>query len=126
VTAFSAARRAAGTFGAYIATSPEREEAARAGLLAEFDRFRREPVSAEELLRAQTYAIGVYAIQQQSGGSVLSDVIDTWLFGELSDLERFEQHIRAVTPRRMQRLAQRYFDPERRVEGVVRGTGRKV
>src|SRR5690348_278345 len=78
VTAFSSSRRAAGTFGAYIATSPEKEEAARQGLLAEFDRFRTEPVTAEELERAQTYAIGVYAIQQQSGGSVLSDVIDTW------------------------------------------------
>ena len=126
VTAFSSARRAAGTFGAYIATSPEREEAARAGLLAEFERFRAEPVTAEELERAQTYAIGVYAIQQQSGGSVLSDVIDTWLFGELRDLELFEERVRAVTTQRMQRVAQRYFDRERRVEGIVRGVGKAV
>jgi zinc protease len=126
VTAFSSARRAAGTFGAYIATSPEREEAARDGLLAEFDRFRTEPVSTEELERAQTYAIGVYAIQQQSGGSVLSDVIDAWLFGQLRDLERFEEHVRAVTTDRMQRVAQRYVDPDRRVEGIVRGVGKAV
>jgi zinc protease len=126
VTAFSSARRAAGTFGAYIATSPEREEAARDGLLAEFDRFRTEPVSTEELERAQTYAIGVYAIQQQSGGSVLSDVIDAWLFGQLRDLERFEERVRAVTTDRMQRVAQRYFDPDRRVEGIVRGVGKAV
>jgi zinc protease len=126
VTAFSSARRAAGTFGSYIATSPEREEVARAGLLAEFERFRAEPVTGEELERAQTYAIGVYAIQQQSGGSVLSDVIDTWLFGELRDLARFEERVRAVTAERMQRVAQRYFDPERRVEGIVRGVGRAV
>jgi zinc protease len=126
VTAFSATRRAAGTFGAYIATSPEKEDAARAGLLAEFARLRTEPVSAEELERAQTYAIGVHAIQQQSGGSVLGDVIDAWLFGELSDLETFERSVRAVTAERMQRLAQRYFDPERRVEGIVRGVGRAV
>lgn len=126
VTAFSSARRAAGTFGSYIATSPEKEEAARAGLLAEFERFRQELVTAEELERAQTYAIGVYAIQQQSGGSVLSDVIDTWLFGELRDLERFEERVRSVTPERMQRVARRYFDPQRRVEGIVRGVGRAV
>jgi zinc protease len=126
VTAFSSARRAAGTFGAYIATSPEKEEAARAGLLAEFDRFRREPVTPDELDRAQTYAIGVHAIQQQSGASVLGDVIDAWMFGELSDLEMFEQNVRGVTAPRMQALAQRYFDPDRRVEGIVRGVGRAV
>ena len=126
VTAFSSARRAGGTFGAYIATSPEREDAAREGLLGEFARLRAEPVSPEELSRAQTYAVGVYAIQQQSGGSVLSDVIDAWLFGELRDLEEFERNVRAVTPERMQQLARRYFDPERRVEGIVRGVGRAV
>jgi zinc protease len=126
VMAFASTRRAAGTFGAYIATSPDKEEAARVGLLGEFARFRAEPVTPEELERAQTYAIGVYAIQQQSGGSVLSDVIDTWLFGELRDLELFDDRIRAVTAEQMQRVADRYFDPERRVEGVVRGTGRAV
>jgi zinc protease len=126
VTAFSSARRAAGTFGAYIATSPEKEDAARDGLLAEFQRLRAEPVTAEELERAQTYAIGVHAIQQQSGGAVLSEVIDAWLFGELSDLETFERNVRAVTIERMQELARKYFDPERRVEGIVRGVGKAV
>jgi zinc protease len=126
VTAFSSPRRAAGTFGSYIATSPEKEEAARDGLLREFERFRADPVTAEELERAQTYAIGVHAIQQQSGGAVLSDIIDTWLFGELRDLERFEDRVLAVTPERVQRVAERYFDPERRVEGIVRGAGRAV
>ncbi|HZI83037.1 MAG TPA: pitrilysin family protein, partial [Casimicrobiaceae bacterium] len=126
VTAFSSSRRAAGTFGAYIATSPEKEEAARDGLLREFQRLRDEPVSAEELERAQTYAIGVHAIQQQSGSSVLADVIDAWLFGKLSDLESYEANVRAVTAMRMQQLAQKNFDPDRRVEGIVRGVGRAV
>ena len=126
VTAFSSARRAAGTFGAYIATSPAKESAARDGLLAEFARLREQPVSVDELERAQTYAIGVHAIHQQSGGAVLSDVIDAWLFGKLSDLETFEASVRGVTARRMQQLARRYFDPERRVEGVIRGVEKAV
>jgi zinc protease len=126
VTAFSSARRAAGTFGTYIATSPEKEAVARDGLLAQFQRFRDEPVTADELERAQTYAIGVHAIQQQSGSAVLADVIDAWLFGQLSDLETFERSVRAVTAQRMQELARKYFDPERRVEGIIRGVGRMV
>jgi zinc protease len=126
VTAFSSPRRAAGTFGAYIATSPEKEAAARDGLLAQFQRLRDEPVSAEELERAQTYAVGVHAIQQQSGSAVLAEVVDSWLFGKLSDLETFEQSVRGVTAERMQQLARKYFDPDRRVEGIVRGVGRTV
>ena len=126
VTAFSSTRRSAGLFGTYIATSPEKESAARDGLLVELERLRQEPVTGEELERAQTYAIGVHAIQQQSGSAVLGDVIDAWLFGELSDLETFERSVRGVTAERMQRLAQRYFDPHRRVEGIVRGVGRAV
>jgi zinc protease len=126
VTAFSSARRVAGTFGAYIATSPEKEGIAREGLLAEFGRLRDQPVEREELQRAQMYAIGVNAIQQQSGGAVLSDVIDAWLFGTLRDLEEYERNIRAVTASQMQRVARRYFDPERRVEGIVRGVGKMV
>jgi zinc protease len=126
VNAFVAERALAGAFGAYIATSPEQESAARDGLLAEFARLRDEPVTDKELLRAQTYAIGIHAIRQQSGAAVLSDVVDAYLFGELSELDEYESRIRAVTPAAMQRVALEYFDPARRVEGIVRGTGKRV
>ena len=100
VNAFAADRRLAGMFGAYIATSPEQENAARDGLLAEFRRLREEPVTAEELERAQTYALGTHAIRQQSGGAVLSDVVDAYLFGSLADLAEHDARVRAVTPER--------------------------
>ncbi len=121
VNAFASDRRLAGTFGAYIATSPEQEAAAREGLLTEFRRFREEPVTAEELERAQRYAIGVHAIRQQSGGAMLADMVDAHLFGTLSELETYEQSILAVTADSMLEVAQRYFDPAKRVEGIVRG-----
>jgi zinc protease len=126
VAAFTSLRRLAGTFGSYIATSPTQEEEARRGLLDEFRKLREELVSPGELERAQTYAIGVHAIRQQSGGAVLGDVVDAWLFGTLRELEEFEARVKEVSPQRMQRVAQRYFDPGRRVEGVVRGVGKTV
>jgi zinc protease len=126
VHAFQMERRLAGSFGAYIATSPEKEGMAREGLLREFDKLRETPVSPEELARAQTYAIGTHAIRQQSGGSVLSDVVDAWLFGRLAELEEFESQIRRVKPEQMRAVAERYFDPGRRVEGIVRGVGKVV
>jgi zinc protease len=127
VHAYASERLRAGTFAAYIATSPELEETARRGLLAEFAKLRDQPVSDEELERAKTYAIGTHAIRQESGGAVLGDMVDAWLFGRgLHELEEHDARVRAVTPSAMQALARKYFDEERRVEGIVRGMGKKV
>lgn len=126
VQAFASERRAAGTFNAYIATSPEKEDVARAGLLAQVDRLRTEPVTADELQRAQTYALGTHAIRQQSGSAVMGEILDAWLFGSLAELAEYESRVRAVTVEGMRDVARRFLDPARRVEGIVRGTGKAV
>jgi zinc protease len=122
VHAFASERALAGSFGAYIATSPEKEGIARRGLLNEFAKLRNELVTTRELHQAQTYAIGVHAIRQQSGGAVLADMVDAWLFGTLAELHEFERRVRDVTADRMLQVARKYFDEDRRVEGIVRGT----
>ena len=122
VHAWSAERVRAGMFTTYIATGPAREEEARAGLLAEIQRLRDEPVTAEELSRATRYALGSHAIALQGGSVVLGEMIDAWLFGSgLEELEEFEQRVGDVTAGGIQEFARLYLDPERRVEGVVRG-----
>ncbi|MEP7382743.1 MAG: pitrilysin family protein [Gemmatimonadota bacterium] len=122
VHASSSDRVAAGMFLSYIATSPEREEEARAGLLHEFARLRDDVVTDEELQRARTYALGTHAIAQQSGGNVLAELVDAWLYGSgIEELDRFADRLRAVTPEAMRALARQHFDPDRRVEGIVRG-----
>ncbi|MEX2151830.1 MAG: pitrilysin family protein [Gemmatimonadaceae bacterium] len=126
VQAFGSERRVAGTFNAYIATSPEKETAAREGLLVELGKLRAELVTAEELRRAQTYAIGVHAIRQQSGGAVLGEFVEAWMFGSLHELEDYETRIRAVTPHGIRETARRFLEPHRRVEGIVRGVGKQV
>ena len=124
VHAFASERALAGAFVSYIATSPEKEDIARRGLLGEFAKLRDEPVTARELEQAQTYAIGVHAISQQSGGAVLGEMVDAWLFGRLAELTEFESRVRGVTADGMRQLARAYFDEERRVEGIVRGRGK--
>jgi len=126
VHAFANERALAGIFGAYIATSPEKEEVARRGLLSEFARLRDELVTTRELQQAQTYAVGVHAIRQQSGGAVLGDMVDAWMFGTLAELREFDTRVRAVTAEEMRRVAQQYFVEERRVEGLIRGAGKAV
>lgn len=117
-------RRAGGTFAAYIATSPKNEEVAREGLLREFARFRESEVTRVELERARTYAVGAWKIRQSSGAAVLSDLADAWLHGALEELARHPADLAAVTPASMRSAAERWFDPQRRVEGIVRGVER--
>ena len=122
VQAWASERVSAGMFATYIATGPAREDEARAALLAECAKLRDEPVTGEELDRAARYAIGSHAIALQSGGVVLGEVLDAWLFGDgLEELDEFEARVSAVTAREIQSFAMTAFDPERRVEGIVRG-----
>ena len=122
VHAHSAERRLAGMFIAYIATSPEKELEAREGLLREFAKLREAEVTPDELSQAKAYALGTHAIRQQSGGAVLSELIDAWLVGTgLEEIDEYDARVRAVTAREMRELAERYFDEGRLVEGIVRG-----
>jgi zinc protease len=124
VHAHSVERRLAGMFVAYIATSPDKEQEAREGLLREFAKLREADVTADELQQAKSYALGTHAIRQQSGGAVLSDLVDAWLVGTgLEELDAFEERVRGVSAREMRALAERYFDEGRLVEGIVRGVG---
>jgi len=124
VRAFALEWTLAGMFIGYIATSPSKEDVARAGLLGEFAKLCESGVTADELAQAQTYAVGTYAISRQSGAVVLGEVIDAWVFGEgLEELETYERRVRAVTRADVQRVARAYFDPARVAEGIVRGAG---
>ncbi|MGH7650843.1 MAG: M16 family metallopeptidase [Gemmatimonadaceae bacterium] len=120
-------KKLAGIFSSYIATSPEKEDVARRGLLAEFAKFREAPVEDDELSRAKEYTVGAHAIAQESAASMLAEMLDAWMFGSgLHEIVEYEQRVRAVTADEIVQAARRYFDPERRVEGVVRGVGRTV
>ena len=127
VQAYASERLLAGTFISYIATSPDREEVARRGLLGEFAKLREAEVTAEELERAKTYAIGTRAIRQESGAAVLAELVDAWLYGSgLQELDEHDARIGAVTTAQIREVARRYFVEERRVEGVVRGVAKTV
>lgn len=115
-------RAAGGTFAAYIATSADKEETARAGLLAEFAKLREREVEMQELERARRYAIGAWQIRQASGAAVLVDLADAFLWGKLEDLASYPRDLERVTPQQMRTLAATWFDSSRRIEGVVRGS----
>lgn len=84
-------------------------------------------MTPDELERAKRYAMGSRAIRQESGGAILGDMMDAWMLGTgLSELQEHDARVSAVTADDVLRLAQEYFDPSRRAEGIVRGVGRTV
>ena len=127
VQAAASDKRLAGIFLSYIATSPEKEGVARAGLLAEFAKLRDQVVSPDELSRAKEYIVGSHAIAQESGAALLGEMLDAWMFGEgLQELLEYDARVRGVTADQMRDVARKYFDSEKRVEGIVRGVGKTV
>jgi zinc protease len=115
-------RAAAGMFAGYIATTPEREAEARAGLFEQFAGLVEAPLSEDEIARSQRYTIGSWQIRSQTNAAQLSDLRQAFLLGRgLAEIDEFEARIRAVDAAAIQRVAQKYFRPEVAVEGVVRG-----
>ena len=124
VLAFAWPRMQAGALGTYIAMAPEREAEARDAMLAELARFVAAPVTPDELQGAIGYLAGQAAVQRQSAGHLLSEIVDAWLMGRgLEELEDPAAPYRRVTAEEVWRVARESLRPERRAEGVVRGTG---
>jgi zinc protease len=120
-------RRHAGAFLGYIATSPEKEDAARKGFLDQFARLCSEPVTERELRQAKTFAVGYNAIRREAASGIMGDLADAWMYGDsMDEIARYDERINAVTAADIQAVARDSFDPTRRVEGVIRGAGRRV
>ncbi len=124
VLAFAWPRLRAGALGTYIATAPEREAEARDAMLDELARFAGEPVSPEELQGAIGYLAGQAAVQRQSAGHLLAEIVDAWMVGQgLDELEDPAAPYHRVTAEAVWEVARESLRPGRRAEGVVRGTG---
>jgi zinc protease len=127
VLATSWQRGRAGALVTYIATSPEREEEARAAMLEELEAFRQSQVSGVELAQAVNYLAGQAEVSRQSAGSIAAEMLEAWLIGTgLEELEDPGSAFRAVSAEQVQAVARQYLDPGRRAEGIVRGTGLKT
>lgn len=116
------ARRYAGSFIGYIATSPVRENEARTQLLAEMLRLRDDGVTPEELERARRHALGAWQIRRQTGAALLSDLIGALVLGAgLEEIRHFADRVAAVDVSAVRDAAGRWLDPDRAIYGVVHG-----
>jgi zinc protease len=122
VTAYPIVRRNGGAFVGYIATSPDRADEAREGLLEELLRLRDEAPAEDDLERARRYTIGSWQIRTQTNASQLAQLYDALMLGGgLEELRTFEDRVRRVTRDDVVAATRRWLDADRLVEGAVHG-----
>jgi zinc protease len=95
-------------------TTPEQLEKA---LLAEVERIKSEPITAEELARAKSqieadFVFSTDSVTSQANQIGYWDMADTWRY-----LTTYLDRIRALTPEAVQKVAQTYFVEEGRTVG---------
>jgi len=112
-----------GAFYAYIATSPENEELAREKLLDEFDKFKIEPVTDQELKIAKNYIGGMYKIYLETNSALVGQYAKAQLLGKgTEEVEGYPERIAQVTKEDISEVAAKYFDLRSLALGAIRGT----
>jgi zinc protease len=112
----------AGVFYAYIATSPEKEEDSRQGLLNEFYKFKSALVDDHEIETAKRYITGMYQILLETNSALVKQYAKAQLLGRgIEEVEKYSQKINRVTKEQIRDVAKKYFNAESLAVGVVRG-----
>jgi zinc protease len=125
VSALNVEGVAAGFFAAHIATAPEKFEEAKRGMLEELGRITESPPSDDELLRAQRFLVGSFAIEQQRSAARALHVALDARYGLGPDADRdYPDRIQQVTREDVLRVARRIIDLESYTLAAVRpGSG---
>ncbi len=104
----------------YIGTSPDKRDAALAGIEVELRRMKEEPITPRELARAQAHLIGSHEIglQRNSSRAALLAVDSAYGMG-LETFLHFAERVRAVTAEDVSRVAARLLRLEHSALAVV-------
>lgn len=115
-----------GTFQANTEVRTDVTKGSMDELLHEIRRIRAEKVPADEFERARRTIIGGWALQLEFPQSVLQNAITQKLYNLPADYwDTYPQKIAAVTPEDVQRVAQKYLDPDR-LQIIAVGDARKI
>jgi predicted Zn-dependent peptidase len=97
-------------FLTYLGTAPPNAGAAEAGVLAEIDRIRVEPVTDRELARAKAYLVGNLAMDRRTNARYAWYLAFFEVIGVGWDFpERYGRAVEVVTVADVARVAQRYL-----------------
>jgi zinc protease len=105
-----------GTFNASFQTKSGSVARATAIVLEEIERIRKETVTADELQTAKNYAIETFPRAFSSAAATASIFASDELTGRRPDYWRtYRDRVRAVTVADVQRVAQKYLNPDQLV-----------
>jgi len=113
-----------GSFGIYIGTSPDKKEAALAGIWRELERVREEPVSEAELARAKSILIGHYELGLQTHDAQALEIAlnETYKLGQDFG-SRYVEAINAVDSQAVLAAARKFILPDHYVMVSVGALG---
>jgi zinc protease len=120
VHAFSQGGVDPGFFVVYMATAPENRKTALNGMMEELSLVKDEPVTAEELLRAQVFLVGQHDLGLQANIDMATSMALNELYGFGYDFDLvYGDRIMAVTADDILDVTGRYLDFESLVEVTV-------
>ena len=111
-----------GTVFTYTAFSPENEAKVKESLEKEFERLRKEGVSADEVKKAIAYSVGEHEIRLQSRVGLVLEYARSIYAGEGAEgVANYATQIRRVTPELVKTVAGKYLDPAAQRVAIIRG-----
>ncbi|MFP2927608.1 M16 family metallopeptidase, partial [Pyxidicoccus sp. 3LG] len=120
VSAFATEGVDPGYFAVYMGTSPEKVDAALAGIRTELERIRDEPIPEAELARAKQHLIGTHEIGlQRNGARAALLALDTCYGLGLDNFLHYADHVAAVTAAEVREVARRVIDFNRSALAIV-------
>ncbi|MBN1880640.1 MAG: insulinase family protein [Deltaproteobacteria bacterium] len=120
VHAFSQGGVDPGFFAVYIATAPKNEKTAADGMMEELSRIKNEPVTEEELLRAQVFLVGQHDLGLQANIDMATSMALNELYGFGYDFDlQYGDKIMAVSIDDIRNVGERYLDFKSLVEVTV-------
>ena len=110
----------AGTFNVSLQTKNEVAQDAIEAVLAEIRRVRDQPVGEDELKDAKAYLTGSFPLRLDTSSKIVRLLATIEYFGlGLDYVDRYPGLINAVTVADIQRVAQKYLNPDRYALAVV-------
>lgn len=115
-----------GTFRANTEVRTEVTKGSMDELMYELKRIRDERVAQDEFDRARRTIVGGFALQLESPGALLNNIITQKIYGLPADYwDTYPQKIAAITQDDVQRVARKYLDPSR-LQIVAVGDASKI
>lgn len=109
--------------GPFVVAAPVRNEVTRESVsevLNELRRIRTGDIEDNELNDTKSYLMGVFPATVQTASDIASRLVDMELYGLPEDyFDRYRENIAAVGKEDIERVAQKYIDPDRALIVVV-------